>query len=84
MRQRRQDFTLQEWTDRQRALERGYDAKRRAKKRDDVPPVKIPVIRESRAEEALDLVVAATQALLCKHESPELGELLRERLAKIA
>ena len=83
MRQRRQDYTLQEWTERQRALERGYDAKRRAKKRDEPVPIKISTMKEPRAEEALDLVVAATQALLYKVESPELGQLLHERLAKI-
>lgn len=71
---KRSDCTLQEWTDHQRALERGYDAKRRAKKREAGPELTMDERRAKReaiqrranpppASNALDTVVSALEAL---------------------
>lgn len=73
-RKRRSDYTLQEWTEHQRALERGYDAKRRAKKRADGEQLTSEERRELReiakkkanpppSAYALDTVIVAAQAL---------------------
>lgn len=98
-RKKRSDYTLQEWTEYKRAREREYDAKRRAKKREEGATMPLEQRREMReaakkranpasSSVALDIVVAAAQALQKAGEEPAsgaLGELqvhLREILVK--
>ncbi len=95
---RRSDYSLQEWIEYQRALERGYDAKRRAKKREQGSEMTIDERRIQREEarrradpppsaHALDTVILALQGLekaAAQREEPAYGALaeLEEFLKK--
>lgn len=91
----RANYTLEEWTERKRKLERGYDAKRRARKRDEdkstlaqrrmMRETQIKKANPPSSEFALNTVVMALQALTLP--SPDeagvavLEDCLRKRLA---
>lgn len=86
---RKADCTLQEWTEHQRALERGYDAKRRARKRLEGNAVPLEERRIARAKKeqanppaadfAFDTLIAAIQGLekaAAHRDAPAEGMLL--------
>ncbi len=87
-RQRRQDYTLETWTDFRRERERGYDAKRRAKRREGLDADARRALREAAekranpppSEFALETVLAAAGALYRSQNipSPEASETLIE------
>lgn len=70
-RKRRADCTVQEWTEHERALERSYDAKRRAKKREQGAQIPIEERRLKRkprpdppsSDKIIDIIVSAVQGL---------------------
>lgn len=88
-RKKRADYTLQEWTEYKRAKEREYDAKRRARKREEGASMNLEQRRELREGarrkanpppscQALDTVIAALQGLekaAASREEPASGAL---------